>query len=186
MEHVSVKDDSGLVERCILGDASAWDSLIGRYTPLIKDAIYNRARKYGVSLPRHEIEDVMQEVLTSIWSGGKLSAVKNRKDISCWLAIVSGNAAVQYLRDRDDAEPLDEEKAEAVSAEEAQGEEVITEIKTAVEKLPPKERLIIELHLFHDKKYREIADMLDLPEGTVSSYIKRSKARLKKKLKYLQ
>ena len=185
MDCVYPKDDSDLVGRCISRDTSAWDALVGKYSPLIKDAVYSRARKYGVSLPIHDIEDIMQGILTTIWKGDKLLSVKNRKDISCWLAVVSGNAAAQYLSDKDDVRPLGEDE-ESVSAEAARDEEVLPEIEKAIETLPPRERLIIELHLFHDKKYREIADMLDLPEGTVSSYVKRAKERLKKSLRFLQ
>ena len=100
----ALKDDSGLVERCILKDTSAWSALVAKYSGLIRDAIYNRARKYGASLPAPDIEDIAQDVLTAIWKGDKLSTIKNRNDISCWLAIVSGNAAAQYLSDKDDTE----------------------------------------------------------------------------------
>jgi len=184
MDHVHYKDDSGLVERCICRDTSAWDTLLKKYSALIRNAIYNRARKYGVSLPIHDIDDIAQDVLAAIWEGNKLSTIKNRKDISCWLAIVSGNAAAEYLRSRRPAETLNEE--EAVYACTPPDKETLSEIEKAIEKLPPRERLIIQLNLFHDKKYREIADMLNIPEGTVSSYIKRSKDRLKNKLKFLQ
>ncbi len=184
MEAIYEKDDSALVERCISRDPVAWDALVGKYSCLIKDAVYNRARKYGTFLPRHDIEDITQDVLTAIWKGDKLSTIKNRKDISCWLAIVSGNAAAQYLSDKDDTDTLGEE--ETVCASAPPNDEALSAIEEAIEKLPPKERLIFQLYIIHDKKYREIADMLDIPKGTVSSYIKRSKGRLKKKLKFLQ
>ena len=184
MEDTCRKDDSALIERCISKDLIAWDTFVSKYASLIRDAAYNRARKYGVSLPHHDIEDIMQNVLTAIWKGDKLSTIKNRKDISCWLAIVSGNAAGQYLSNRDDAEPLSEE--DAVYAATPPDEEALSEIEKAIEKLPPREKLIIQLNLFYGKKYHEIADMLNIPKGTVSSYIRRSKWRLKKKLKNLQ
>ena len=185
VEYTYPDNDSGLVERCVLKDTSAWSSLIEKYSGLIKNAIYNRARKYGVSLPHHDIEDIMQDILTGMWKSDKLSTIKNRKDISCWLAIVSGNAAAQHLSDRDLTEALSEEETDYVDTppEAPLSEETVSEIDEAIEKLPPRERLIIQLHIVHDKKYREIADMLDIPEGTVSSYIKRAKARLKKSLK---
>ena len=184
MDYAHAEDDSGLVERCILKDASAWSSLIERYSGLIKNAIYNRARKYGISLPHHDIEDIMQNVLAALWKSDKLSTIKNRKDISCWLAIVSGNATAQYLSDRDSTETLSEEETAYadIPPSAPPDEETLSEIDEAIEKLPPKESLIIQLHIIHDKKYHEIADMLDIPEGTVSSYIKRSKGRLKKML----
>lgn len=184
MEYAHAKDDSALVERCIAKDASAWSELVGKHSGLIRDAIFNRARKYGVLLGRHEIEDITQDVLASIWKADKLSTIKNRDNISCWLAIVSGNAAAEYLNHKDKEEPLSDEDASCVDS--PRDEEAILEIEKAVGKLPPRESLIIQLHLFHDKKYREIADMLDIPEGTVSSYVKRAKARLKKLLKNLQ
>jgi len=183
MEAALRKNDSALVERCISKDPGAWDDLVSKYSSLIRNAIYNRAGKYGVSLSCHDIEDIMQDVLTAMWKGDKLSTIRNRRDISCWLAIVSGNAAAQYLSDKDDAEPLSEEETAVAGA--PPDEEALRGIDEAIEKLPPRERLIIQLHLFYDKKYHEIADMLDIPKGTVSSYIKRSKGRLKKKLKYL-
>jgi len=184
MERAHVMDDSGLVERCISRDASAWSELLGRYSGLIRDAVYNRARKYGISLPRHDIDDIMQDVLTKIWTEDGLSTVKNRKNISCWLAIVSGNAAAQHLRKAGRFEPLNEEDAAALPA--PPDEDAVSEIEKEVERLSPKERLIVELHVLHDKKYREIADLMDIPEGTVSSCVTRAKARLKKKLRNLQ
>jgi predicted transcriptional regulator len=42
---------------------------------------------------------------------------------------------------------------------------------------------MIELHLTHDKRYDEIADLLGVPQGTVSSYIKRARERLKTAIK---
>ena len=186
MDSAYPNNDSSLVERCISRDTSAWDALLGKYSALIKNSINKRARKYGASLHIHDIENIMQGILASMWEDDKLSTIKNRKDISCWLAIVSGNAAAEYLSNRDNAEPLSEEAETVTHTGTPPDEETLLEIENAIEKLPPKENLIIQLHLFHDKKYREISDMLDIPAGTVSSYIKRSKCRLKKSLKNLQ
>ena len=61
--------------------------------------------------------------------------------------------------------------------------ELSRKIDTAIELLPSKERLIIKLHLLHEKKYEEISDILNIPYGTVSSYIKRTKEKLRTALK---
>ena len=177
MEDICVKDDSDLIERCIGKDTAAWDILVRKYTGLIYAAITNRAGKYSISLPRHDVEDIAQGVLISIWENSKLASVKNRKDISCWLAVVSGNYALRYLRKRGDKEVLCEECYEEAIA--SRDEETASEIEKIMDDMPPKEKLVIELNLFHDKKYREIADMLDMPLATVSSHIKRAKAKLK-------
>ena len=61
--------------------------------------------------------------------------------------------------------------------------ELSKKIEEAVDALPTKEKLIIKLNLIYEKKYDEIAKILNLPKGTVSSYIKRAKEKLRCALK---
>lgn len=183
METACKEDDSRLVELCISRDPAAWDMLVRKYTGLVYAAISNRVRKYGLSLLRHDIEDITQDIFASVWGGNKLASIKNRKDISCWLAVISGNTAVQHLRKRSTKEILCEECPPPPVL--PVDKEPLPGIDIMLEGVPPKESLAIQLSILYDKKYREIADLLDIPVNTVSSYVKRAKARLKKKLKYL-
>jgi len=192
----SKEDDSGMIEACIAGDVSAWKSLVSKYSPLIYTAISCRIRRYGIGLPSQDIEDIYQNVLTSVWVGQKLSEIKNRADISYWLAIVSGNTAVEYLRaikasGMDKLEPLgdamDEEsedsgigRAAEPDLKDPSEDKIADEVKSALRCLLKKEKLIMKLLIFHDKKYNEIARILNMPRGTVASHIKRARAKLKK------
>ena len=54
-----------------------------------------------------------------------------------------------------------------------------TEIQTAVERLDPKSREIIVLKFFEEKRYEEISDILQIPEGTVATMINRAKKKIK-------
>lgn len=193
-------DDSCLIEACLRGDLKAWSCLTQKYSPLIYASINNRLKKYGFTLPYQEIEDIRQNVLMIVWRDRKLDTVRNRQDISYWLAIVSGNIAVEYMRTRSARDsqrlvPLPDEPADGSAdkvlhcgfdpLEKLMGKEASKKIEKSIEILPPKERLIIELNIYHDKKYHEIAELLHMPKGTVSSYIKRAKAKLKRHLKDL-
>ncbi len=202
MKKRPVEDDSGLVEACIKGDLAAWSALAQKYYALVYLAIEKRLKKYGFTLPRQDIEDIRQNVLASIWRDGKLRNVKNRKDISFWLAIVAGNAAMEHMRHKHAAEVpaavsfsdkcAGEElialvpSAEPDPADRSARNEAERMINAAVRSLPPREKLIMKLNIYHDKKYHEIAEILNMPVGTVSSHIKRARERLRKKLKYLQ
>jgi RNA polymerase sigma-70 factor (ECF subfamily) len=62
-------------------------------------------------------------------------------------------------------------------------DEISKKLNDAIEALPVKERLITKLNMLYDKPYHEIADILNLPKGTVSSYIKRAREKLKKSLR---
>ncbi|MFC1590651.1 RNA polymerase sigma factor, partial [Candidatus Omnitrophota bacterium] len=65
------------------------------------------------------------------------------------------------------------------AAEAMSSEELSNILKGALSSLNKKEKAIMKLHLFFEKDYRDISKMLSIPGGTVSSYIKRSKNRLR-------
>lgn len=199
MDENCAKDDRYLVEACLKKDLAAWSSLVKKYSALVCIAIKNRLERYDLRLSRQDIEDIKQGVFADIWQGNKLKAIENRADISYWIAIISGNAAMEHFRKKDarlwartvslsgkigegaledilPSEVTDPEKKIARA-------ETEDRIDLAIESLPEKEKLMIKLHLIHDKKYHEIAVLLDVPKGTVSSYIKRGKEKLRKLLK---
>lgn len=192
------KDDQNMVEACIAGNVAAWENLLSKYSPLIRTAISGRIRRYGMSLPSQDVEDIYQNVLTAIWLGRKLSEIKNRADISYWLAIVSGNMAVEYLRaikssGMDKLEPLGDTTDEEMEAgdigsateqnyPDPSENKIPDEVKNALRCLRKKEKLIMKLLIIHDKKYKEIARILKMPKATVASHIRRARAKLKRTL----
>lgn len=195
-------DELELINRCIQKDHLAWDEFVKKYSTLIVGAAQNRLKKYGFYLERHEIDDIKQNTLFSIWEDNKLEAVKNPKDISYWLAMVAGNKAIDYVRKYSkegllkskslfekigDAEFIEIIPSEGMLAsEEAARSEISKKVSEAIESLPAPERLIIKLHILDEKKYYEIADMLRLPRGTVSTHMRRGKEKLRKILASLK
>ena len=201
MLNIGPMNDSALVRACLDRDLKAWSMLVDKYSNLVSTSIKNRVKRYGVSLPAQDIEDIRQDVFASIWKDNKLSAVTNRDNISYWLAIVSGNKAILHLRKKEtrlsqDSLSIDDIDADELSqilplnmispGDETIKNEISSKIDEAIELLSVREKLIIKLNLVYDKKYHEIADMLGLPKGTVSNYIKRAKERLKRHLRDLK
>ena len=195
-------DDRKLVEACLRKDTAAWAFFVNKYSRLISVSIDIRLKKYGFTPTAHDIEEIRQGLLTSIWLDGKLKSVRNRRGISYWLAIVSGNASVEYMRkaSRDafneavslswavgEGELIDLLPSSAATpSEELSRKEALEKIERAIGSLPVKEKLIVKLNILHGKNYGEVAGILRLPEGTVASYVKRAKERLRRILKYLQ
>ena len=195
------REDMPLVEACIRGDLTAWSSLTKKYSDLIRASIEVRLKKYGFTLPRQDIEDIRQNVLESIWSGNKLESVKNRKSIAYWLAIVSGNAAIEYIRKKRIDQTLEPvslsnelDKEELIGLipspdlnpfDELARKEILNKIDRAFRSLTHGEKLVAKLNIYHGKKYYEIAEILNMPGGTVSSYLKRAKEKLREKLQNL-
>jgi RNA polymerase sigma-70 factor (ECF subfamily) len=196
-------DDRKLLEACIMRDAAAWQEFISRFSGLAYAAISNRIKKCGVEPHPHDIEDIRQGVFMSIWEREKLKSVLNACGLPYWIAAVSANAATDYLRKTGtkkslktlsfDEMALDEDLCPEIlsaavndPAAGASAAEVSAKIASAIRRLPPRERLMIKLNLMHGKKYCEISGMLNVPQGTVSSYIMRAKQRLRKYLKGLK
>jgi len=178
---------------------AAWAKFVKKYSRLIEIAARHRLKSHNINLSAHDIDDIRQNILTLLWKDRKLEGVRGREKITYWLSIVSGNMAIEYVRHR-----LRHGEAETVSLFEKVGEEELCDfveaplfqvedtdardelagrIEAALESLPVKEKIMLKLNLFHDKKYNEIAELLHLPPGTVSSYIKRAKDRLREELK---
>ena len=179
------EDDHYIIEACINGNSNAWTLLIRKYSNLIYASIKNRLRRCNFKVSCQDIEDIRQDILTSLWEKQKLDGIRNRQNISYWLAIVSGNAAIEYIRSK-----YYKENRAAVSlydiysdkpspSDDIAREENSKRMIKSIELLPVREKLMITMNAYHDKKYYEIAEMMRVPIGTVASCLKRTKERLK-------
>lgn len=194
-------DDADMLQGCREGDEAAWSALVAKYGDLILTAARNRLRQYGFSIPRQDLSDIRQDILAAIWEERLFDEVRNAGSLKYWLAIVAGNAALQHMRVRRHTEcgrtlslfdrigehnRIDLIPASGCHpADDLRKKEASKLLDAAIEDLPAREKLIIKLNLLHDKPYDEIAGMLGIPIGTVSSHIKRAKDRLRRSLKDL-
>lgn len=202
MGNIDFNDDRKLVDACVAGNVSAWETFVGKYSSLISIAIRNRLKGYVGGVSAGEIDDIRQLVLTGIWEGKTLECVRDRSNISHWLAIVAGNVAAGYMRrkyrrqrpedtvgDMDlfpDGVGIDGAPGEAKPRDEAARAEVAEKIDEAFETLSDTEKLVVKLSILYGKKQYEISDMLTIPIGTVASHIRRGKEKLRKRLKDLR
>jgi RNA polymerase sigma-70 factor, ECF subfamily len=199
MKNGTPEDDADLLHSCIARDEAAWARFTAKYSGLIAIAAQRRIRKYSLPVSRDDLLDIRQNVLASIWKDNMLADVRNASSLTYWLAIVSGNAAMLYMRRKrriegaktvsisdmhDGTEILEFIPAPGKdAAEELDRTETAGIVEKALTSLPVKERLIMQLNIIHGKKYEEISEILSMPIGTVKSYVKRAKERLRNTLK---
>ena len=103
--------------------------------------------------------------------------VKGAQSFKAWLVKIAVNESKNLLRRGFTAE-LDEDVAD-----EPQDRELRLDVRQAVYALPEKYRLPVLLFYFEDMAVADIAQALDLPEGTVISRLHRGRARLREELK---
>ncbi len=173
------------VERRILsalreGRREAYDAVI--------DAHYASVYRFLVFLT-HEAslaEDLTQEVFTTAWRA--LDRFEGRASIGTWLHRIAYNTFVDMQRQQSRraacAEKLESDRPEPVCdpVAELEAAEDLARVRETLERLDLDDRSVLALHYVEGLSYREMADVLDRPSGTVKWLTGRALARLRREL----
>nr|NIM97546.1 sigma-70 family RNA polymerase sigma factor [candidate division Zixibacteria bacterium] len=135
-------------------------------------------------------EDVCQDVFLKVYEG--LGGFKFESKLSTWIAKIAYNTCLNYLEKKtvplfDDLTP-EEQSLESFPSR-VQGPDRIVEEKEAsvllrseIDRMPVHYRTILTLYHLDQMSYKEIGETMDLPEGTVKSYLFRARRLLKDRL----
>ena len=185
---VGANSEADLIQRCLKGDATAWDTLVRVYWK----RVFNIAYKFVAQFD--EAEDLTQEIFVKLFRA--LPTFDRRASFETWLTRVSRNLCIdRYRRRRREEERFTHEVDpdtiqldELVSRPEATLEQrdEIAMVRRALAKLPATYREPVALRDIHDLSYEAIAQRLQLPEGTVKSRIARGRKELARHLRILQ
>ena len=180
-----------LIDKCCQKDPRAFAEFIVRFSPFLKFAIRKALSRYSPGrTPNDDIKDIEHDIITSILEKNRLREVKNPGSINYWLAIVARNATINRLRSGKweipvgdsayfDNLPASGDRKEAPGGNEVDYRE---KLDTLFVNMPPKERIIFDLFFIKRISQKNIAGILSVPEGTVSSTIARARKRLERKL----
>jgi len=177
-------DERELIQRCLGGDASAFEPLVERYRQRVFRLAYQLLRD------REEAWDCAQEAFVRAFHS--LSSFRGQSAFYTWLFRITVNIATDRQRARGaqarafGAERVSEEEWKRTMADSgarpdqaAVQSEQRERIRRALDSLPPKARTIIMLGDVEGLSYREIADVLSCPIGTVMSRLHNARKRLK-------
>lgn len=175
-----------LVEHCRRGDRAAFARLVAE----TQREVHNLA--YGVLGNGDEAQDMTQEIYLRVWRA--LPDFRGDSKFSTWLYRISINTCLNRRRQlRSQLNVVDSEDVlDRVAA--SVGNPVIATINNerreylwaAVDRLPEKYRLVTILFYQQQLSYREIAEMLSLPLGTVKAHLNRARHALAKRLRLNQ
>jgi RNA polymerase sigma-70 factor, ECF subfamily len=167
------ENDASLIERTGRGDRAAFEELYRRFArPVLAMAI----RQLGDS---GRAEDATQETFAAVWRSAR-SYRQERGSPSAWLYAVARHAIIDRARQRVEpaAEVPDAASAEAGPAEQAETSWLAWKVHAALERLPERERVVLELAYWSGLSQTEIASYLDVPLGTVKTRTRAGLARL--------
>lgn len=180
--------DSTLVSRCLRGDESAWEELVRLHTRKVYGLCY---RFTGSG---NEAQDLTQEVFLRVFRTVK-SFRSTEGSFATWLARVTRNLLIDHYRRTRQERVTDSIEEQLPMMEESgttgsvrpddalAGQEASQILRATLQKLSPDLREAVILRDLQEMEYREIAEVLQIPEGTVKSRINRGRAELARLLR---
>ena len=162
--------DADLVERCLQGDAAAWDELVEQYSRYV----YAIASQ-GYRLQGADAEDAFQEVFLRVYD--RLSTLRNPDALRPWIAQLTRRVCLDRLSSGKREEPSELEPAGIDGTIDELDESFA--VREAMEKLSHECREVLDRFFCRDESYRTIGAELELPAGTIASRIARCLSRLR-------
>ncbi|MGQ0646649.1 MAG: RNA polymerase sigma factor [Gemmatimonadaceae bacterium] len=184
--------DADLVTLAQDGREPAYRELIRRYERPIFSLIFRMVRDREIA------EDLAQDTFIKVLN--HIDRYRPEFKLSSWLFKIANNVAIDHLRKRQidtvsmDGSPHASSAAEVeatqmeiaaqqeTALEELEAKEIGSAIERAIESLRPEYRACIMLRHVEGRSYEEIAATLDLPLGTVKTYIHRARHQLREAL----
>lgn len=181
--------DDDIVRRVLSGREDLFETLVRRYQGRVLGHV---ARMVG---NRDDALDLTQEIFIKVFQA--LDRYNAQYKFSTWLFRIAGNAAIDHLRKRRPRtiplETSDPEGRPAMSSLEYKSQDLDPygelrnvqrgeAISRAIEALPPEFRELITLRHFAGLSYEEIAEVKQMPLGTVKNKLFRARAVLKERL----
>jgi RNA polymerase sigma-70 factor, ECF subfamily len=154
--------DRELVERFQSGERSAFDLLVRRH----QKGMWHLIRRY---VKRDaDASDVTQQAFVRAFRG--LGTFRGSASVRSWLYRIAINCALSWLRDHRREEPTEIADDALTDANPAParliGGEQGAQLRAAIAQLPPKQKLVLELRVFDDLSFKEVAELADCTENT--------------------
>lgn len=176
----AVMTDAELARRCAERDRGAWDSFVREHLDLVYRAVRHTLRTF----PEDDVEDVVQSVFLKLLEDGarRLQSFQGKSRLSTWLVVIARRTALDWLDRRRRAEALPARAilppTDADPARCLENEEVRLRLRHAVDRLAPREALLLRLIYFDGASYEHAARLLNVPENSISPWILRAKKKL--------
>lgn len=180
--------DAQLVERVVAGDGEAFRQLVERYQRPVYGLLLRMVRAPALA------EDLAQETLIKAYRA--IATFDRSRQFSSWLFKIAHNTAIDHLRkNRPPTVPLESSESDRLdplallAAPEsrspearARGRDLAEALQEALSALRPDYREAVLLRFQQGLPYDEIADILELPLGTVKTHLHRARKQMAKSL----
>ncbi len=188
--------DKDLVVFARSGSEQAYRELLERYQRPVFSLVYRMVRD------RETAEDLAQETFVKVFNN--LESYNPKFKFSSWIFKIATNLTIDTLRRKElqtvsldgsryarTDEEVEASRVTVASSDETpeerlEAKELGAEIESAIGRLRPEYRTAILLRHVEGRPYEEIAEIMDIPLGTVKTYIHRARMELRETLSHLR
>ncbi len=169
--------DEDVLDLVLEGDREAFSILVLRHR--------SRVERLGMGFfhDAEEAADFTQDVFLKAYTA--LGSFKGRSLFSTWLLRIAYNTAVNAKQRRRESLPLDPDDilpGDIGADETHERGETIRAVRAAMDGLPPRQAVCIELFFGYSLKYAEISEITGFPVNTIKSHVFRAKKLLRERL----
>lgn len=173
-----------IINRIQAGDAGAFHQIVEENKRLVFNIV---ARMMPNSTDR---EDLCQDIFLRVYQN--LGTFQQASKLSTWIARIAYNACLNALKKKkvplfDDFAP-EGESLEMIGGSTKTPDDIVSDrdlahrLQAEIEKLPPKLKAILTLYHVQEMSYAEISEIMNMPDGTIKSYLFRARKMLKERL----
>lgn len=186
---MNLSDDKTLIESILGGHHADFAVLIERYQGLVAHVVERMVPKVS------DRDDLCQDVFIKVYRN--LGAFQFRSKFSTWIATIAHNTCLNYLEKKrvplyqdlqvadDEAEAQSMEwipSAEGTPLDRVQARDLREILEREIEQIPLPYREILALFHLEEMSYEEIGEIMNLPAGTVKSYLFRARRFLRDRM----
>jgi RNA polymerase sigma-70 factor, ECF subfamily len=179
-----VNDDAQLIDETLAGNRTAFGELVRRYQSRLFNTLLH------VVGSREEAEDVSQEAFVQAFV--KLDSFKGRSAFYTWIYRIAFNVSISRRRRKRAEISMDLQRERTGEEPEDTGDspdeqllraEQVRQVRAAINELNEEHRAVLVLREMEGCDYETIAEILEMPLGTVRSRLHRARLQLREQLK---
>ena len=161
--------DSDLIEGCIRGDRKMQHELYNRFA----------SKMYGVCLRyagnAEEAEDILQEGFIKVFN--KIGSFRSEGSFEGWIRRIFVNTAIEHFRKKIYLQPITDYEEDTVEGKYLSVLDSLAEkdIIQLVQQLSPGYRTVFNMYVVEGYTHKQIAEALNISEGTSKSQLSRAK-----------